>query len=75
MKATTCNGWNVILVVTTIISVTNSIPINQFFPFGQSAGDLSFPPAESNASLRIAVPPTFPFFNETYTGIYVSSIN
>ena len=71
----TSSGWNVILVVTTIISVTNSIPINQFFPFGQSAGDLSFPPAQSNASQGIAIPPIFPFFNETYSGISVSSIH
>jgi len=68
-------AYNVVLILTTIISATNSIPLRQFVPFGSSARDSRFPPAVSAASPWIVIPPTFPFFNETYLGISVSSVH
>ena len=57
-----------------LINYANAVPLSGFISFGRSAGDRQFSRIYRAASFEISITPEFPYFNETYSGIYVSSV-
>ena len=57
-----------------LINYTNAVPLSDFIPFGRSEGDLQFSRIYRAASFEISITPRFPYFNETYSNIYVSVV-
>lgn len=64
----------ILLTTILIIDCTNAVPLSDFISFGGSSGDSQFTKVYRAASLAIAIPPRFPYFNETYNSIYVSAL-
>ena len=62
----------VILCLCAILHRSLSIPLSDFYPFGESEGDSIVGSTLDGASDMIMLNQTFPFFNGTYTGLYVS---
>ena len=54
-----------------LFTVCYSIPLDQFFPFGDIVGDLVLAPNDDN-STDFQLNFGFTFYNETYQTIYVS---
>jgi len=51
------------------------IPLDDFYTFGASAVDAALPPNDDGFSNPINLPqPGFPFFDEVYSTIFVSTI-
>jgi len=52
-----------------------SIPLDDFYTFGASTVDAALPPNDDGFSNPINLPqPGFPFFDEVYSTIFVSTI-
>ena len=49
----------------------SGIPLNEFFPFGDNAGDIVFPPNDDE-STSFEVNFGFTFYNKTYQTVFVS---
>lgn len=67
-------SW-IVLTAILIIDRCNAVPVSDFFPFGQTNGDSQFSGIHRGASFSIAISPNIPYFNETYSNIYVSSVS
>ena len=63
----------VFLATILIIDYTSAIPLSDFISFGSSNGDTQFSRIHRGASPHIRISPRFPYFNETYIAISVSS--
>ena len=64
----------IILTTILIIDYTNAVPLSDFMSFGQGSLDTGFSKIHRAASFPIAIPPRFPYFNETYSSIIVSPL-
>ena len=67
-------GWIMLMVVLSIDD-TSAVPISGFVSFGQGNGDQSFSGLHRGASFAISISPSIPYFNESYSTIYVSSLS
>ena len=63
------------LIAFLIISDSNAVPLSDFIAFGRSYGDSSFSRIHRTASFNISISPKLPYFNETYSGIFVSLVS
>ena len=61
-----------VLVVTTWPPCVSSIPLDEFYPFGSSAGDLNIGPTVDGSSPEITLTRVFPFYGRNYFILYVS---
>jgi len=62
----------VLLSVPFLFTVCSGVPLDGFFPFGESAGDLILPPNDDRfTSFELNF--GFTFYNETYRTIFVSA--
>ena len=65
----------VLLFSTSYISLVFAIPRNQFYPFGESAGDVMLPPNDDGSSPPITLQGgVFPYFGQSRTTLYVSTV-
>jgi len=71
MKKYNYISW-IVITATLIIGYSDAVPLSDFISFGQGTGDKNLHHAVSSA---IAIPLGFPYFNETYSSIYVSLIS
>lgn len=64
------------LVVVTALALTqrpcNSVPLSSFYPYGYSAGDSNLPANDDGYTSLITLSTSFPYFGQSYTGLYVS---
>ena len=60
----------VLLVVCTCDVI--GIPLENFYPFGTTAGDIEVPRNDDGSSPRITLEISFPFFDEEHESVYVS---
>ena len=65
-------SWIILIAATLITTYSDAIPLSGFISFGQSSGDLYFSQIRRAASSAISVSPRLPYFNLTYSSIYVS---
>ena len=64
-------GWIMLMVVLSIDD-TNAVPLSGFVSYGLRNGDQSFSGLHRAASFAISISPSIPYFNESYSTIYVS---
>ena len=56
-------------------SIVEGIPLEDFFPFGESVGDTALPKILDTSSPRIDLNiSTFPFFGQDHADLYVSEL-
>lgn len=67
-----CFAVAVALVVAVFLPGVSSIPLDEFYPFGAGAGDLSIAPTLDGSSPVITLRRAFPFFQRNYFTIVVS---
>lgn len=67
-------GWIMLMVVLSIDD-TNAVPLSGFVSYGLRNGDQSFSGLHRGASFAISISPSIPYFNESYSTIYVSSLS
>ena len=67
-------SW-ILLTVILSIDYTNAVPLSGFYSFGPSNDDQQFSGLHRAASFAISISPSIPYFNETYSDIYVSSVS
>lgn len=64
------------LVVITALVLTqrpcNSVPLSSFYPYGYSAGDSNLPANDDGYTSLISLSTPFPYFGQSYSGLYVS---
>lgn len=71
MEGYCCKLLVVVVVITSSIEVS-SIPLDQFFPFGQSAGDTKLTLMNDDSSLHLDVSRPFTILNRQRNSFYVS---
>lgn len=54
-----------------LLQYSTAIPVEKFYPFGESTGDQKFPPNDDEA-FTIPLSSAFPFFDTNYTTLKVS---
>ena len=57
-------SW-IVLTAIIITDCSDAVPLSDFIPFGQAAGDVQFAKVHRNATQAIRIPTGFPYFNET----------
>lgn len=53
-------------------AVEPTVPVEEFYPFGQDEGDSQTVEQDDGGSGLVPISVTFPFFGERHTGLYVS---
>lgn len=53
--------------------VGSSLPLNLFYPFGSTEGDISMEVIDDGSTSSIPLPVQFPFFGSNYSSIFVSN--
>ena len=61
--------WTTVIVTIVLAWSADAVPLSQFVPF---TSHTRLSRISAAASPTITIPPTFPFFNETYSSISVS---
>ena len=51
-----------------------AIKLNNFYPFGQSEGDLVVPPNDDGGSGKVPISFPFPFFGQDHLSLFVSLV-
>jgi len=51
------------------------IPLEDFYPFGDTTADSSLPPNRDGSSIALPLTMPFPTFNEDHVSIYVSALS
>lgn len=49
------------------------LPLNEFYPFGSGNGDSRVPINDDGSSGRVAISNSFPFFDDNYDSLFVST--
>ena len=62
----------VLVVLLGILGVTCGIPLSEFYPFGEEAGDTEIPSNDDDSSSAVDLPLPFPFFDTLHQTVYVS---
>ena len=65
--------WILLNVILTF-GYSNAVPLSEFIPFGQNNGDLFFSGIHRGATQAISISPRLPYFTQTFSSIYVSSV-
>ncbi|CAF3872200.1 unnamed protein product [Rotaria sordida] len=60
-------------VFTCILSITHSVPLDEFFPYGPTANDQMFPPNDDGSTDALPLPRIFPYFNNNHRQIYLAN--
>ncbi|CAF3735693.1 unnamed protein product [Rotaria sp. Silwood1] len=63
----------VFFVFTCILSITDSVPLSEFFPYGSTANDQVFPPNDDGSTNALPLPRIFPYFNNNHRQIYLAN--
>ncbi|XP_060071369.1 protein mesh-like [Ylistrum balloti] len=56
-----------------ILQLTSGIPVSQFYPYGETVHDHSFPKNDDGSSPRVNISTLFPFFNSQHDSLYVNT--
>ena len=62
------------LVLLHSVFVVQSVKIDHFYPFGERSGDSKVPGGESTISPRVDLNTPVRFYNDYYSGLYVSTM-
>ena len=54
--------------------LVNGIPLEDFYPFGDTTADSFLPPNRDRSSTAISLTMPFPVFDEDHMSIYVSAL-
>ncbi|XP_033727091.1 protein mesh-like isoform X2 [Pecten maximus] len=62
-----------LVLILSITKLSHSIPIDEFYPFGESYGDSDFPKNDDGSSPAVTISTLFPFFNNQHDVLYVNT--
>ncbi|XP_060075248.1 sushi domain-containing protein 2-like [Ylistrum balloti] len=68
-----CKLLQIIVLLLSVTRNAHSIPIEEFYPFGESNGDSDFPKNDDGSSPAVTISTLFPFFNNQHGSLYVNT--
>ena len=61
-----------VVALATLVIYSIGYPLEEFYPFGLTAGDSNLPANDDNSTSSIPVSVSFPFFGSSYNSVFVS---
>ena len=65
----------VVFIVFAVLTCATAIPLGEFYPFGFAVSDLRNNVTDDGSSSTISLNTPFPFFDEEYSTLFVSTTN
>ena len=62
----------VVLLFFTMLHLSFSVPLDDFYPYGVSKGDTALPANDDSSSGSIPISISFPYFNQSHNSLFVS---
>ena len=56
-----------------LASLSNTLPLDEFFPFGPDAGDLTIRPNDDESEEPLSLPFVFPYFDNNHRQIWIAN--